>query len=217
MKKKGQQYIVPGTKSEKNLNSFDINKYANKLNKTSFNDTQISDQVQAKTDRFNLLRESHVLAKAYGLGGCKSLSEYVEMINNEDPAIISALMAIITEEMRCEAGFKPREIKYLDERTENNYLNDSGPVEKVDTRHKEYNETVASYLMYTGHTLKELKEKMATIDVDKNYVGDFSDITAEALDDPNFDMEGAFERFREFKKHSVNFDVTPEQFHSYGK
>lgn len=212
-----KRFTRPTSKEEERLNNFDINKHVQKYKGTSYFTEQLDNGRFVYADRFTLIREAHSLMKNYGMGGCKSFTEYVEMVNQEDPVIIDTLLAIQTEDARCEAGFKPREINLGDDLFE--------PVERVKSIDiKKFSEKsadiaqspvmglISNFGSSYGETQKMIEDR-------RTEVGGFSkdtfdDITTDSINEPGFDLKSALERLKDAKKRSLNIEITPSMWSS---
>lgn len=57
---------------------------------------------EENSDLKELFEAADFFAERYGLGGCRSLDEFVEMINNTDPATLNMLKAVAIEKNKAE-------------------------------------------------------------------------------------------------------------------
>jgi hypothetical protein len=136
MRRKWQQ---PTNSQERSLDSFNLSKVVGDLHGTTFFQHQQTDGKLIPTDRFTLIREAHILMKAYGLGSCRSFTEFVEMVNQEDPVLINMMLSLITEDNRVESGFKPAELSIDMETIEEGFsvVNNSSISSQVGTASKD--------------------------------------------------------------------------------
>lgn len=73
-----------------------IEEFKKSLVGTSANQVDLGDRV-VEGDYLELVQTSLLLAKEFGLGGCKSFTEFVRMVDDEDPLLIEALCVCIVD------------------------------------------------------------------------------------------------------------------------
>jgi len=209
------------TKEEQRLDKFDINKHLKKYKGTTYFRQQRDDGKLVFADRFALLSECHIFMKKYGMGGCKSFSEYVDMVDNEDPVILDTLRALITEDNRCEAGFTPREIsigteEYMETSQEINVENTNSNINKKDDYDIAHS-PVMGFISNFGSTYEETKRLM---EEKKEQVGGFSDdrftdVTSDSITHPDFDLKSVLARMKDAIDRSHNIKITPEMWNKH--
>jgi len=206
----GPKYTRPTTPDERELDKFDISEFLRQYDDTDFNEVEIGPGVYAETDMFSLLKTVHILAKTYGMGGCRSITEYINMIDEEEPAPISVLLAIITEEARVSSGFKPKKV---DDKVKpiaaSQYLSDTSKSKELTDR-----DQFGAFLINHGIPIADVESAKAKfvsgeVSVPRDR---FEDITTEAVMNPNFDMKSALERLNKVKEQSLNFNIRPGNF-----
>jgi len=204
----------PKTKEEENLDKYDLNKHVAKYKNTTFFREQRDDGKYMYADRFSLIREAHMFMKHYGMGGCRSFEEYIEMVNNEDPSIVDMLIALITEDNRCEAGFKPREINLDIENYEERDSVAMSIAKFSDKSNDIAQSSVMGLISNFGGSYGDMKEK---IEARRKKVGhfshdDFSDINTTSINEPDFDLKAALSRMKTAKEQSLNIKITPQMW-----
>lgn len=70
---------------------------------------ELPDGTKAKVDLTDLLERSDLIASMYGLGGHRSLTDFVNMIDEEDPVILYGLMSIAAKRIKRMYGGKDSE------------------------------------------------------------------------------------------------------------
>ena len=209
-----RKFSKPKSPDEQRLYDFDLNKHVKRLQGTSFFQEQLDNGKFIYADRFTLIRECHILMKKYGMGGCRTFTEFIEMVNQEDPAVINTLIALITEDNRAEAGFKPREIildhdTYGDQSFTPRVKNIEYDAPEDDIAHSQIMGLMSNF----GGTYSEMKKRLE--DHQEKYginVDSFEDVNSETIHDPNFDLKSVKQRLQKAKDQALNIRITPDMW-----
>lgn len=206
-----RKYTKPTTPEEQELDQFNIAEFLKIYDNTDFDEVEIGKGVTAKTDTFSLFKEAHILAKNYGMGGCRSFTEFIDMVDNESPCTIDVLLAIITEESRVSSGFRPKKVKRnieVNPINVNSYLKETAHKEIVDR------DQFGAFLMNHGVSMSKVMEAQKAFDDGKltSPTDKFEDITPDRVYDPNFDLRAALKRLKKVKEESINFNIRTGSF-----
>lgn len=152
-----------------------------------------------RTDPTDLFERADLLLHVYGLGGCKSFTEFVDMVNEEDPFIINGLLTAAEKRVAEQNGSKVSR--------SNNHYNKKSYIKKEKTNSPD---NLALFLKEMGANRQEIDETLAKAKSGKIEVpmNDYSYITPEVLNDPDFDFKGTLKQMSEDRKKSINFTVS---------
>ena len=137
-----------------------------------------------------------IFASQYGLGGCRSLHEYAEMIDQTDPALLEGLKyAIYIRNSDGSEGSGSREASTSGTRRRGTQSNTWGQ----DT-------DMGDFLANSGIPQSKIREARGKIDSgkitkeerDKFHKWLYNNVTPEKLRDPNFDLKKAHARIKEY-------------------
>ena len=144
-----------------------------------------------------------ILAFNYGIGACKSLTEFAEIINNEDPVLLNGLKKAIIKRVIIMNGGKVE-----DEPTTYRVVEKSGKSRIVnDEKNK-----LVMFLTSFGADKKEIDEALIKINSGKIKIPerDYNWITDEVLCSKDFDLKGVMAQMREDENNSINIKVSAE-------
>lgn len=163
-----------------------------------------------------------LLASSYGLGGCKTLSEFAQMVDEEDPVLISDLVKAIVERHENMYGDKKR--KPGDPIT-------TPKGDRLGLKHMPITKTGKSqigvgtdaanrigmkrFLLDIGGDKKQIEEAIRKVESGETEISDLdlSWITPELLSDPSKDFSEVFNKLREHQKKGANIKISGQQFH----
>ncbi len=163
-------------------------------------------------DLSELFEISDAFASMYGLGSSKNLTDFVQKVNNEDPLVIEGMMnaAAIRLEKQYGDGSKSvhRKIDYGIDETISNL--DSQTKDKLQKTKGQ----LVNFLRQMGTSDKEIKDGLSKIESGKIKVSenDYSWITPDILNSPNFDFEATLKKMSEDRKNSVQIKVSHEKY-----
>lgn len=158
-------------------------------------------------DSLELFEEVDFFASIYGLGANKNLSEFIKMIDNEDPLITENLKIAAVERIKAMHGIDDNSLRergvenMLGQSKSPNFFNPSKGT--VDNQ-----ETLIRFLLDFGATKEEIEQAKEKLKKIKTIEEDFSWITPETLYSPEFDFRGTLARMNECSKRSVNINVS---------
>lgn len=155
-----------------------------------------------------------LFASEYGLGGCRSLEEYAEMIDKCDPLLIACLQKNIEE--RYKAQYSTEELDneskdYSIKGYENKKAEKVVREKMIDTDNEKSNRMrMAHFLKQMGANKKEVNEAIKKIENGEiKFSGrDYSWITSKELRKPDFDLKSVMRQMREDREKGMNFKVS---------
>lgn len=160
-------------------------------------------------DPLEFYRQVDIFASEYGLGGCRSLTEFAKMIDEEDPELINGLMFAMQERNDPEA--------YKKEQWESN-AKSGGTRRSVRSKDgRLVNEAdMSEFLANSGIPVKEIKEAKKRLAARKINIEEqqeredwiYKNITPENLQDPNFDMKKAQAELSAYFDNTEKFNIS---------
>ena len=164
---------------------------------------KFSDGEEFQTDSIVLFERADFLASNYGLGGFRSFSDFVKMVDEEDPFIMNGLIYSAFIRIQASHGIENERTKANDDDTE--IITTTSRRTKRDGDSKEM---LVRFLKDFGTSNEEMKiveEKLKNTKIPEE---DFSWITPEILAGPDFDLKGTLSRMSDCYKRSVNVNVS---------
>lgn len=184
------------------MDKLEIKQFLREINRSEAAIVKIGN-VEASTDLFEHARLVDAFASRYGLGGCKSLTEFWEMINEEDPLIVQLLEIAAYVNNEESVGKEKFDLDDDSQTYETSYETTHSSSDKYVNN----DNIMAEFLMNMGADHKEVTEALKNSTNRKNSV-DIGDITDKNLRDPNFDLEDAIKRLDTRFKNSKEFEVS---------
>lgn len=162
-----------------------------------------------ETNLDELFECADIFAHHYGMAGCKSFTEFVNMINEEDPFVLISLQKAIIKRVELQNGRKRpnfRREEIVDSK------NDTG-----ETKFGFEQQHLITFLKRFGANPKEIDEaivkiKSGQIQLPKH---DFSWITPDNL--ANLDFKTVIKQMQEDYDNSVKIKVDMDGFHKRSK
>jgi len=150
-----------------------------------------------------------IFASQYGLGGCKSLSEFANMIDNEDPTIIEGLKYAMLERNRAENGEETRSVEYS---------SGTGARRGGFNNKWGHDSDIGDFLANSGVPMSQIREAKAKLgtgkitkeEQEKFHKWLYSTVTPEKLRDPNFDLKKTHARITEYVNKTEKFVITQD-------
>jgi hypothetical protein len=167
------------------------------------------DGEEFQTDGIVLFEKADFLAFNYGIGNCRNLSDFVKMIDDEDPVVLNGLLYAACIRIQASHGIENERTQEDSDDIENvvqTTQNVSTP--KKILRVGDSKEMLLCFLRDFGATEEDIKiatEKLKTVEVPEE---DFSWITPEILARSDFDLRGVLSRMSDCYKRSVNVNVS---------
>lgn len=155
-----------------------------------------------------------MIAFEYGMGGCRSLSEFANMIDKEDPAVIDGILLAIQSRKLYERDAADPDAN----KKEHPQATASTP--KVNTRHRKSSTGVESdmgdFLANSGipqSKIREARERLKNRKITTEEEKDFfdwlhSEVTTEKLRHPNFDIKKSHARIKAYLDTTEKFNIT---------
>jgi hypothetical protein len=165
-----------------------------------------ADGTKAQSSFDELFERADFLASIYGMGGCKSLTEYINMVDQEDPIMVAGLISAASKrikEMYSTDGNKTT-IK-----SSNKCVGmKNGKAEVVDGF-----DSMLGFLSQMGATDEEVAElrkqkkegKIKPVDTD------YSWITSEEISKPDFPIKDVLRQIAKDREKCVNVDVSEDK------
>jgi len=154
------------------------------------------------TDSITLFERADFIAFSYGLGNFRSLSDFVKMVDEEDPFILNNLIEAACIRIQASHGIENKRTQETED--DEPIITNTGRIKRIG----DSQEMLFCFLKDFGATEKEIgeaKEKLKNIKVPEE---DFSWITPEILASPDFDLKGVLARMNDCYKRSVNVNVS---------
>ena len=175
---------------------------------TSEFEVPFSDSTVKKGDPGFIYYISDVIASEYGLGGCKTLQEFVDMVDSTDPVLLDGLLAYMAkrnQEQSQDGKHPPEEID------KEEYIDDSKT--GMEESQNKNNTVVKEMLFRFGVSKDDLNSALEKIDKRKiNTLKDYTWLNKqnnlENLSDVEF--REVLKSMRKDKANSVNFKVSME-------
>jgi len=150
-------------------------------------------------------------AATYGLGHHKTLTDFVEMINNEDPVVLTGLANAVHKRIKATYGSK--------DNLPQNY--NSGGEVGISSTNKSPRENInkgkcdgvgymSMFLKEWGATDQQIKEAKKKVENSNHKFNDYSWLTPDKLTDPNLDIKEVFKMMNDDIKHGANIKVSLE-------
>lgn len=161
------------------------------------------DGSEAIADLNELFDYADLLAYHYGIGACKSFTQYVSMVNEEDPVVIRHLIESANrrqEQMYGKKGVAPRitppDVGFKNSKDTVKFAPEQG--------------VLIDFLKFMGVDKKDLGEALTKIKQGKIKTSgtDYSWITSDKLSSPGFDVMAVLAQMKEDEKNSINFKVS---------
>jgi len=193
--------------------AFDIN---DQYNSIFTNTVKFADGTKGIGEEYEFVQTVDLLAHEYGLGGCKSLQEYADMVDETDPSLIHHLMEAIEE--RYENMYGTGDDKGVERKSHGSRIKgghtspsiDKSKMVDVSKDAKTNRNNIRGFLRNMGASKKSLDEAVSKIERGEIKISeeDFSWITPDVIKDPNFDLKGTMKKIREEKNKDINFKVS---------
>jgi hypothetical protein len=164
-------------------------------------------------DDLDFYRLVDSFAERYGLGGCRSITEFADMLNHEDPQLLNGLITAINDSANKTKLASAAHSK----RTRTSR---SGKVQGADLSERwGYDDNINDFLInFCGVPSDKVKEILKNkSDKGKSntnrdfYEWLYNNITPEKLRSPNFDLKGALAKINEFLGKTEKVKVSSKQ------
>lgn len=165
-----------------------------------------------------------LFASQYGLGGCRSLTEFAEMINNEDPEVIEGLQFAMYARHKKEVGEDAPELSDTPERMKAKAR--SGVAHKGNARSQRFSmpwghdSEMGDFLINLGGVdhkkVREAKNKLANRQISKKEEKEkeeffdwlYENVTPEKLRSNDFDLKGAYAKIKKYQDTLQQFNIS---------
>jgi hypothetical protein len=176
-----------------------------------------ADKTVAKSDYKELFRTADFFASIYGLGSHLSITSFVEMINDEDPLIVSGMYCAAIERLKKMYGVDKNKDTSMDDAINKNVgfkMNGSpSKIHRFDNNTPTDNQaTLVQFLREWGATKQQIEEAKAKITSGQIKISsdDYSWINPESILRPGFDLKNAIRKLKEDYDNSYKIKVSLE-------
>lgn len=187
----------------------DINKFLQELNNSIDSHIKVGDRT-ISANLYDFAKEVEFFLSITGLGGCRSLSEYWEMINNEDPTILTLLKIAaierINEQNTMMYGGK-RGRKFGASHSSHS-TQVASHVSSSDSKEVLSDRIMGEFLINFGANQAEISKALDELKAQKRQDAKIEDITTENLLRDDYDVKSALERLNKSMEHGKNFVVS---------
>lgn len=195
---------------------------------TNLNDVDLGGEI-GNGDYFELVQTSALIAKVCGMGGCRSLTEFVDMINNEDPALLNSMQVAISFMLRRMYGDAKYDKKGRELPNTERMFGDlaeqtkaSGNIVLPAQNRVGYAAEQTDLMNIIKHhgvsasKLCEIKKKISQGEIQVSN-REFGDLTGQQLASMSKDkFEELLNNMNDHVKHSVNFKLDMSNFNPFG-
>ena len=170
----------------------------------------------SRYSRLGLLWKAHALAAEYGLGGCRTFSEFVNMIDKEETWIIEGLLWCIHESRTDNPGAKVTgNPPPPQEQPRPRSFGSQGAKPRPQYVRGAPDHNMVNFLAQSGIPLEQIKKaqqqgpkRKITSAEAAEYEAFIATITPERLQDPNFNLREAYAKIRKYlDDHTVNINI----------
>jgi hypothetical protein len=192
--------------------TYNKNDHRKVLEDTTINDIDIGGGVLIEGDIVTHYELVDRFLADYGMGGCRSLDEYSEMVNLTDPSLINGLLVCMNDRKQLESGVDPyKGDSHKDDPPSQVSVGKKAPStparKKVRRGGGECD--MVDFLVKSGADWKEIKKIRDDIRDGKTSIKikDFSEDfdTRTLLHDKDFDLQKQIDEMMAYKKQSENY------------
>jgi hypothetical protein len=170
-----------------------------------------SEAVALFYDPIEFYEVADLIASEYGIGGCRSLSEFANMINKEDPVVVSGFLYAIESRRLKEAesieDTKGKKRKKATGESKSYVARDAAMVNDSD---------MGDFLANSGipqSKIREARERLKNRKITAEEEREFfnwlhSEVTTEKLKQPGFDVRAAHARIQAYLDTTEKFNIT---------
>jgi len=167
--------------------------------------------------RLGLLVKVHALASEYGMGGCRSLTEFANMVDREENWLVEGLLWCVHESRTDSPGaaLDGSPPPPVEQRPPSSFGSQTAQRPRAHYVRGAPDEKMDNFLIQSGIPLKDIKAARAkgpkrkiTRQEAEEYSAFIATITPERLQDPNFNLREAYAKIRKhLDDHTVNFKL----------
>lgn len=176
-------------------------KYIDSINASEDADVDFG-SFKISTDLYEIAQLVDIFMHQYGLGGCRSFSEFWDMVDNEDPVKIRLLQIALNERIKRENGEDTEDYKSRHGSAKHS-VKASNNTSVVDS-----DDTMSRFLMDMGADNKEVESAVKSQNQKIKYYDDMSDINRDSLFSPDFDFNETMNRLNKAMSHTKVFKVS---------
>lgn len=182
-----------------------------RLAKTTACEVVVGDGVAWEGDYYALVMQSVLLAQLFGLGPHRTISDFICMVNNEDPLVIQTCLAAYGNIQRRMFEVDDKKMPDLPAKIPGKPVASARPARRVKS---DDGESLMNLIAHHGQDVRaarEFSEKVRLGEI-KLPSMDFSNITKETLQSEDFDLRGTLKQMDEYRKHTKSFTLNISDF-----
>ena len=178
-------------------------------NSSEQNTFTLPDGTVIQNDLIELYKVVDVLGNRYGMGGCKSIEEFVDMVDKTDPMILNCLLLAIKENVKSETDavsgkVEPSNIKNIPQVKRTSVQHNEKPITLQDGRNK-----MVQFLSHWGADRKEVNKAIEDFDSRKIKLSDYSWLSGRKLESmSNAEFKSLLNKMGEESKLTKDFKLT---------
>lgn len=155
------------------------------------------------TDLYEMAESVDFFMRQYGMGGCRSFSEFWNMVDSEDPVKLMLLRIAANERIRKENGDNSSR-SY----TSSSSVNKSHKNKYKASRTVDNDDIMRNFLIDMGADRNKVEAAVKSKNQKIKYHDDMSDINRDNLFSSDFDFKGGIERINKAVSHTKVFEVS---------
>lgn len=187
----------------------DINKFLQELNNSIDSHIKVGDRT-ISANLYDFAKEVEFFLSITGLGGCRSLAEYWEMINNEDPTILTLLKIAAIERINEQNAmmYGGKRGRKFGASHSSHSTQAASHVGSSDSKEVLSDRIMGEFLINFGANQAEISKALDELKAQKRQDAKIEDITTENLLRDDYDVKSALERLNKSMEHGKNFVVS---------
>jgi hypothetical protein len=187
-----------------------------RLAKTTAGEVRLGDDVVVDGDYYDLVLRSCMIAQVFGMGQCRTISEFIQMIDDEDPLVIqTCMMAIVNINRRMWGDNDDKPGRPPSDR-QNNVAGkpSTKPARRVPAGS---DSDLSEFILAHGKNRAEVIEWKKKVQEGKIKIPDtdFSHLTKENVMSDDFNLKAELKRMDEHRKRTKNFTLHIGDFFAF--
>ena len=192
------------------------------LNETTTNQVRIGETVR-EGDFYELIQASVIISSVMGMGGCRSLEEFVKMIDETDPQLLGVTLFCISEQLKRMNGVDDKKSKmkrHMEQSVVPPDVKEGGFV--PDRPLNTYEHDIGELIVHHGIApakIQEIKAKIARgeIKVPTDELSDLKKMTHRDVSNMSKeDFNELLKKMDTYRKQCVNFKLDLSDFNPIG-
>jgi len=161
-----------------------------------------------------VIQKASFIASEVGLGGCRSITEFINMVDNEDPAVLDLFVFYLSKKKAQEAGVELEDINQEQE-SEVGVPTIREMIKAKNKRKYDDSKVLESLLLDNGITREQIlksKEEISSREIKIPQQRLYSSVTSADLMSEDFKFEEAMKQINEDMKNSKTFKISLASF-----